>query len=164
VKLGNIAWINGGSGRFLGRQYGSVPNVPSLSFCRPLLQPHSSGFRGTARVIYGEMVSTVLVSSRRHLMRTPLLVLLLFSVAWFNLLGSRCFGQAPKERFSQDADFSIMRSVAFSPDGKLLASSGMDNNIKIWDVATGKTVAVLAVQAEEISPSGCGTSPAVKTP
>ena len=30
--------------------------------------------------------------------------------------------------------------VAFSPDGKILASGGMDNNILLWDPETGKQI------------------------
>ena len=33
-----------------------------------------------------------------------------------------------------------MLYVAFSPDGKTLASAGMDNNIIIWDAETGKQI------------------------
>jgi WD40 repeat protein len=33
--------------------------------------------------------------------------------------------------------------VAFSPDGKTLASGSDDNTIKLWDVATGKEQATL---------------------
>ena len=34
-------------------------------------------------------------------------------------------------------------SVAFSPDGKTLASGSMDDSIKLWDVASGKNTATL---------------------
>jgi Tol biopolymer transport system component len=36
-----------------------------------------------------------------------------------------------------------VRSVAFSPNGQLLASSGYDNTVKLWEVATGREVRTL---------------------
>ena len=53
----------------------------------------------------------------------------------------------------------IVYGVAFSPDGRSLASASADNTMKLWDVATGNEVRTLrghtnAVIAVAFSPDG----------
>jgi WD40 repeat protein len=45
----------------------------------------------------------------------------------------------------QSAHFGPVTSVAFSPDGKLLVSVGLDGNLKLWDVSDGYEVQTVDV-------------------
>ena len=41
---------------------------------------------------------------------------------------------------------SPVTSVAWSPDGRQLASGSRDNSIRVWDAESGKSVATLQVR------------------
>jgi WD40 repeat protein len=50
----------------------------------------------------------------------------------------------------------FVRSVTFSPDGKLLASAGVYGNVLLWDVKTGKQTATLQQFKEgDVNPAYC---------
>ena len=45
----------------------------------------------------------------------------------------------------------FVKAVAFSPDGRFLASAGMDKTIKLWEVATGREVRTFLGHTETIN-------------
>jgi RNA polymerase sigma factor (sigma-70 family) len=57
---------------------------------------------------------------------------------------------ARARRMSTAAHRDFATGVAFSPDGRFLASSGQDDLIKIWDAATGEERAVLKGQETHV--------------
>src|SRR5262249_28824661 len=66
-------------------------------------------------------------------------------------LGSSLLAQEPKVRHTLEGHVEVVSSVAFSPDGKTLASASQDGTIKLWDVQAGKERTTLKERKEVIS-------------
>ena len=62
--------------------------------------------------------------------------------------------QEPKVRATLRGHTDGVSSVAYSPDGKTLASGGADE-IKLWDVATGKELATLKGHTDGVWSAAC---------
>jgi len=67
-------------------------------------------------------------------------------------------GCGNRERIENEGHRGDVNSVAFSPDGKLLASGSDDTSAKLWDVNAGHEIATLGhsgkVLAVAFSPDG----------
>lgn len=88
----------------------------------------------------------------------PLSLRPIILAAFLCLSTSITFAQKP-ELYVQTGHSDKVRSVAFSKDGRMLASGGSDFVIKLWDIPTGKEVRTLtghlaSVVALAFSPDG----------
>ena len=71
--------------------------------------------------------------------------------------GTLALAQAPGREFKGHS--GLVFSVAFSPDGKTLATGSFDNTVKLWDFASGKELQTLkghtaSVYGVAFSPDG----------
>lgn len=88
------------------------------------------------------------------------LTLFVLCLTW--LAGAQTYAQNPLPTFKHNAP---VNSIAFSPDGKYLASGGADQTIKLWEVATGKLLHTFrghrsSVLAVKFSPDGANIASA----
>jgi WD40 repeat protein len=64
-------------------------------------------------------------------------------LAFVGLTVSPLSAQEPKLRSTLEGHTQCVNSIAFSPDGGVLASGACDSTIKLWDVSSGKNIATL---------------------
>ena len=65
--------------------------------------------------------------------------ILLFVFIW----GAARADNRPIPQLDTGGHMAIIRGIAFTPDGKQLVSAGEDKVIRVWDLASGRTVRTL---------------------
>ena len=70
---------------------------------------------------------------------------LLFIVLW-PFFQSTAYADDPMLVIDSGGHMAIIRSIMFTSDGKYLVSAGDDKVVRIWDVATAKTVRTIRGQ------------------
>jgi WD40 repeat protein len=53
-----------------------------------------------------------------------------------------------KEKFTLSGHTMLLHDMAYSPDGRTLASASADRTVKLWEVATGRAIQTLRQDAE----------------
>src|SRR5262245_39491406 len=76
---------------------------------------------------------------------------LIITIALFPPVTSWAQGTAEPKLEIKESDYSeYVYSLAFSPDGKTLASASGDNTIRLWEIKTGRLVNSFAEHSEPV--------------
>ena len=78
------------------------------------------------------------------------LAMLAGAICWLLCAQAESFAQTP-QFVVQAGHASVINSVAFSPDGKLLASGSRDKTVKLWEAATGRELRTLTGHLDEVT-------------
>ena len=88
---------------------------------------------------------------KQHFRRSSCVVFCLALACLGLVATSLLSGQQPKLKATLGGKHPMnVNCVAFSPDGKTVATGGWDKNVSLWDVANGKLSATLQGHADEI--------------
>ena len=78
----------------------------------------------------------------------------LLAIVFFLLSANSNYGQKSELTSSPSQILAghknAVASVSYSPDGRLIASAGMDSTIRLWDAANGQPVRTLSGHQDEV--------------